>query len=103
LVKVGDVLVVRPGEKIPVDGRIIEGETVIDESMLTGESIPAEKTVDAEVVGGTINQSHRILMRAERVGKETMLAQIVRVVEQAQTDKAPIQRQADRISGVFVP
>ena len=103
LVKVGDILVVRPGEKIPVDGRIIEGETVIDESMLTGESIPAEKTVDAEVVGGTINQSHRILMRAERVGKETMLAQIVRVVEQAQTDKAPIQRQADRISGVFVP
>lgn len=103
LVKVGDVLVVRPGEKIPVDGRIIEGETVIDESMLTGESIPAEKTVDAEVVGGTINQSHRILMRAERVGKETMLAQIVRIVEQAQTDKAPIQRQADRISGVFVP
>ncbi|WP_026826658.1 MULTISPECIES: heavy metal translocating P-type ATPase [Exiguobacterium] len=103
LVKVGDVLVVRPGEKIPVDGRIIDGETVIDESMLTGESIPAEKTVDAEVVGGTINQSHRILMRAERVGKETMLAQIVRVVEQAQTDKAPIQRQADRISGVFVP
>ncbi|MEJ6527506.1 heavy metal translocating P-type ATPase [Exiguobacterium sp. USCH10] len=103
LVKVGDVLVVRPGEKIPVDGRIIEGETVIDESMLTGESIPAEKTVEAEVVGGTINQSHRILMRAERVGKETMLAQIVRVVEQAQTDKAPIQRQADRISGVFVP
>ncbi len=103
LVNVGDILVVRPGEKIPVDGRIIEGETVVDESMLTGESIPSEKTVDAELVGGTINQSHRVLMKAERVGKETMLAQIVRVVEQAQTDKAPIQRQADRISGVFVP
>lgn len=103
LVKAGDVIVVRPGEKVPVDGKIVEGETVIDESMLTGESIPSEKTVGADVVGGTINRSHRVLMVAERVGSETMLAQIVRVVEQAQTDKAPIQRQADRISGVFVP
>lgn len=103
LVNVGDVLVVRPGEKVPVDGRIIEGETIVDESMLTGESIPSEKGVGAEVVGGTINRSHHVLMKAERVGSETMLAQIVRVVEQAQTDKAPIQRQADRISGVFVP
>ncbi|WP_396129375.1 copper-translocating P-type ATPase [Exiguobacterium mexicanum] len=103
LVKTGDVIVVRPGEKVPVDGKIVEGETVIDESMLTGESIPSEKGVGADVVGGTINRSHRVLMVAERVGSETMLAQIVRVVEQAQTDKAPIQRQADRISGVFVP
>ncbi|KAB2864065.1 MAG: cadmium-translocating P-type ATPase, partial [Exiguobacterium chiriqhucha] len=103
LVKAGDVIVVRPGEKVPVDGKIVEGETVIDESMLTGESIPSEKTVGADVVGGTINRSNRVLMVAERVGSETMLAQIVRVVEQAQTDKAPIQRQADRISGVFVP
>lgn len=103
LVKAGDVIVVRPGEKVPVDGKVVEGETVIDESMLTGESIPSEKSVGADIVGGTINRSHRILMVAERVGSETMLAQIVRVVEQAQTDKAPIQRQADRISGVFVP
>ncbi|MEW8967829.1 heavy metal translocating P-type ATPase [Exiguobacterium alkaliphilum] len=103
LVRAGDMLVVRPGEKVPVDGRIIEGETIIDESMLTGESIPTEKAMGAEIVGGTINRSHRVVMQAERVGSETMLAQIVRVVEQAQTDKAPIQRQADRISGVFVP
>lgn len=103
LVKVGDVLVVRPGEKVPVDGQILQGETVIDESMLTGESIPSEKGIGEEVVGGTLNRSHRFLMTAERVGNQTMLAQIVRVVEQAQTDKAPIQRQADRISGVFVP
>lgn len=102
-VNVGDVLIVLPGEKIPVDGRIVSGTTVVDESMLTGESIPVEKAPASDVVGGTMNQSHRIVMQAERVGKETMLSQIVRVVEQAQTDKAPIQRQADRISGVFVP
>ncbi|TFD98307.1 heavy metal translocating P-type ATPase [Jeotgalibacillus sp. R-1-5s-1] len=102
-VQVGDLLAVRPGEKIPVDGIIEEGQTAIDESMITGESVPADKITGDHVIGSTINQQGFIKVKAVKVGKETALAQIIRVVEQAQGSKAPIQRQADRISGIFVP
>lgn len=99
----GDLLLVKPGEKIPVDGIVIEGHTAIDESMLTGESLPVDKAEDDLVYGSTINRNGFIKMKATRVGKETMLAQIIKVVEEAQGSKAPIQRLADRISGIFVP
>lgn len=102
-VVVGDLLLVKPGEKIPVDGEVIEGESAVDESMLTGESIPVEKRKGDSVIGATINQHGRLVIRATRVGKETALAQIIQVVEKAQGSKAPIQRIADQISGVFVP
>jgi Cu+-exporting ATPase len=102
-VAVGDVVVVRPGEKIPVDGTIIEGASAVDESMLTGESMPVEKAVGDAVVGATINKNGYIKFRATKVGKDTALAQIVRLVEQAQGSKAPIQRLADSVAGVFVP
>jgi P-type Cu+ transporter len=102
-VKVGDVFVVRPGEKIATDGVVIEGESAVDQSLLTGESVPVEVGVGSEVVGATINTYGRLVVRATKVGSETALAQIARLVDQAQTGKAPIQRLADRVSAVFVP
>ena len=100
---VGDRLVVKPGEKIPVDGIVVKGRTSVDESMITGESIPIEKDVDATVIGSTINKNGSIEMEATKVGKDTALASIVKIVEDAQGSKAPIQRLADVISGYFVP
>jgi len=102
-IHVGDQLRVRPGEKVPVDGIILEGHTSIDESMISGEPIPVEKTAGGRVVGGTINGTGSFVMRAERVGRETLLAQIVAMVAQAQRSRAPIQRLADVVSAYFVP
>lgn len=102
-VKVGDLLLIKPGEKIPVDGIVVKGDTYVDESMLTGESIPIYKTVDDEVIGATLNKNGTIEMRAVKVGKDTALANIIQAVEEAQGSKAPIQRLADKISGIFVP
>jgi Cu+-exporting ATPase len=99
----GDLVVVRPGEKVPVDGVVVEGRSSVDESMLTGESIPVEKNPGDQVIGATVNKLGSFTMRATKVGRDTMLAQIVRLVEQAQGSKAPVQRFADRISAVFVP
>jgi Cu+-exporting ATPase len=100
---VGDRLRVRAGEKVPVDGRVIEGESAVDESMITGEPIPVAKGPGDRLVGATLNGSGALVMRAERVGRETLLAQIVRLVGEAQRSRAPIQRMADVVSGVFVP
>ncbi|OGC96037.1 MAG: copper-translocating P-type ATPase [candidate division Zixibacteria bacterium RBG_16_53_22] len=102
-VKVGDIVLVRPGEKIPVDGRIIEGYSSVDESMLTGESMPIEKGVGDEVIGATFNKTGSFKFEALKVGEDTALAQIIRLVQEAQGSKAPIQRVADKIAGVFVP
>ena len=102
-IQVGDVVLVRPGEKIPVDGRILEGETAIDESMLTGESLPVDKGPGDKVVGASINQNGFIKMEATKVGADTALSQIIRLVEEAQGSKAPIAKLADVISGYFVP
>ena len=99
----GDHLRVRPGAKIPVDGRIIEGEAVIDESMITGEPLPVEKQVGAAISAGTINGAHTFVMQAEKVGKDTLLSQIVTMVQQATSSRAPIQKLADRIAAYFVP
>lgn len=102
-VRAGDTLVVRPGEKIPVDGEVLEGYTTVDESMVTGESLPVEKTAGDQVVGATINRNGSIRFRATKVGKDTFLAQIIRMVEEAQGSKAPIQILADRVTSYFVP
>lgn len=102
-VRVGDVVVVRPGEKVPVDGTVVEGTTGVDESLLTGESLPVEKLPGSEVIGGTVNGTGAIRYSATRVGEDTTLAEIIRVVEAAQGSKAPMQRLADQVAGVFVP
>ena len=93
----------RPGDKVPVDGELIEGRSTLDESMVTGESMPVSKDVGAKVIGGTINRSGGFVMRAEKVGRDTMLARIVQMVATAQRSRAPIQRLADRVAGWFVP
>lgn len=102
-VVIGDTIFVKPGEKIPVDGEVIEGTTAVDESMLTGESLPVDKNAGDTLYGSTINKNGFIKMTATKVGRDTALAQIIKVVEDAQGSKAPIQRLADKISGVFVP
>jgi P-type Cu+ transporter len=100
---VGDLVLVRPGDRVPVDGVVVEGRSAVDESLLTGEPIPVEKGPGDTVVGGTLNGAGALRYRAERVGRDTALAQIVRMVQDAQATKAPIQRLADRVAGVFVP
>ncbi len=102
-VVIGDKLRVRPGEKVPVDGAVLDGYSSVDESMISGEPIPVEKSADAKVTGGTVNGTGGFVMHAEHVGADTMLSQIVRMVSQAQRTRAPIQRLADRVSGFFVP
>jgi Cu+-exporting ATPase len=102
-VRLGDSLRVRPGEKVPVDGIVVDGESSIDESMVTGEPMPVEKTKGSKITGGTVNGNGSFIMRAERVGSDTLLAQIVRMVSEAQRSRAPIQRLADRVSSYFVP
>ena len=99
----GDLLLVKPGERIPVDAIVTDGHSTVDESMLTGESLPVDKAAAADVYGGTINQQGRLVIEAQRVGRDTVLAQIIRLVEQAQGSKAPIQAIADRVSAYFVP
>lgn len=102
-VQVNELIRVRPGEKVPVDGIITEGESSIDESMVTGESIPSDKTVGAQVIGATMNKTGSFIMKATKVGSDTMLSQIIKLVEEAQGSKAPIQRMADTVSAYFVP
>ncbi len=102
-VRPGDRLRVRPGEKVPVDGVVLEGASAVDESMVTGESVPVEKTAGSRLIGATVNGTGAMIMRAERVGSETLLAQIVKMVAEAQRSRAPIQRLADKVSGYFVP
>lgn len=102
-VKVGDIIIVKPGSSIPVDGTIIEGDAAVDESAITGESIPVEKTVGDTVTGGTVNKSGYIRFRADKVGEDTALSKILRLVEEASSSKAPIAKLADKVSGIFVP
>lgn len=102
-IAVGDLLRVRPGEKIPVDGVVTEGQSFVDESMVTGESMPVAKAIGAHVIGGTVNQGGGLVLRAEKIGRDTMLARIVDLVAKAQRSRAPIQRLADRVAGWFVP
>ncbi|MGB8542335.1 MAG: heavy metal translocating P-type ATPase [Candidatus Acidiferrales bacterium] len=102
-IAVGELLRVRPGEKVPVDGAITEGESSVDESLMTGEPIPVEKSIGARVIGGAVNGTGTFIMRADRVGSETLLSQIVRMVSEAQRSRAPVQKLADRVAGYFVP
>lgn len=102
-VAVGDVMIVRPGEKIPTDGVVLEGESAVDESMATGESMPVNKTPGDDVVGATVNQEGLLKVRATKVGKDTFLAQVIKLVEECQGSKVPIQEFADRVTGIFVP
>jgi len=102
-IAVGDLLRVRPGEKIPVDGVVTEGSSFVDESMVTGEPMPVQKLAGAQVIGGTVNQSGGLVLRAAKVGRDTMLARIVDMVARAQRSRAPIQRLADQVAGWFVP
>ncbi|MBT2758809.1 copper-translocating P-type ATPase [Mesobacillus foraminis] len=102
-VAAGDIVYIKPGEKVPVDGEIVEGNSAMDESMLTGESVPVSKSVGDSVIGATLNKNGFLKVKATKVGRDTALAQIIKVVEEAQGSKAPIQRVADRISGIFVP
>ncbi len=99
----GDIVVVRPGEKVPVDGVIVSGRSSLDESMITGESLPVEKGVGDQVIGATLNTTGSFQFRAMRVGQETALAQIIRLVQQAQGSRAPVQRLVDQVAAVFVP
>ena len=103
LIAVGDRLRVRPGDKVPVDGVVLEGHSSLDESMVTGESMPVTKDKDARVIGGTLNTSGSFVMRADKVGRDTLLSQIVQMVAKAQRSRAPIQRLADQVAGWFVP
>ena len=98
-----DILLVRPGDKIPVDGIVVEGASFVDESMITGEPVPVEKMEGAEVFAGTINQKGSFRFRAEKVGSDTVLAQIIRMVQEAQGSKAPVQKMVDKIAAIFVP
>ncbi|MEC9489843.1 MAG: heavy metal translocating P-type ATPase, partial [Halanaerobiales bacterium] len=102
-VQPGDIMLIKPGEKIPTDGEIVEGETTVDESMATGESMPAKRTEGDEVIGATVNQNGLIKVKATKVGKDTFLSQVVKMVEEAQGTKVPIQEFADKITGIFVP
>ncbi len=102
-VQLGDILVVKPGSKIPVDGLVVGGESSVDESMLTGESIPVPKTIDDELIGASINNNGALEMKATRIGNDTTLSQIIKLVQDAQSKKAPIAKMADKISGIFVP
>ena len=103
MVKVGDVIIVKPGEKIPIDGQIIEGKTHIDEKVVTGESFPVGRGVGDEVIGATLNQEGLIRIKVIKVGKDTLLHQIINMVEEAQARRAPIQNLVDKISEYFVP
>ena len=100
---IGDQILVKPGEKIAVDGQVVSGQSAIDESMLTGESIPIQKTEGSPVYAGSINGQGSLVYRAEKVGRDTLLAQIIQLVEDAQQTKAPIAKIADQVAGVFVP
>src|ERR1035437_9251336 len=102
-VKVGDWLRVVPGDRVPVDGAVVEGHSSVEESMITGEPLPVEKTVGDKVIGGTVNGPGSFVMRAERIGSETLLGQIVNMVAEAQRSRAPIQGIADKVAGIFVP
>ena len=102
-IKIGDVIIVKPGEKIPTDGVVIKGESSVDESMITGESIPTDKIKGNNVIGATINQDGILYIKATKIGKDTFLAHIIKLVEEAQGTKIPIQKLADKITSVFVP